>query len=227
MLDALLRLDLPLHILVVDDNSPDGTQDIVRTYSKKYPEQIQLLARPAKQGLGRAYIEGFQFALKNNYQYILQMDSDFSHNPMDVPKLIQACKAGADLSIGSRYIKGGGVVNWPFSRVLLSRLASLYVRMVLWMPLMDPTAGFVCYRRKVLEQINLDQIKFIGYAFQIEMKYASWSIGCSIREVPIIFQDRIEGYSKMSRGIIKEAITGVIALRWFRLWNSYKVIGPK
>ncbi len=202
------------HVLIIDDNSPDGTADIVRDLLKEFPEQLFLETRKGKLGLGTAYIHGFKWALRRDYQYIFEMDADFSHNPEDLPRLYYACaKEGYDLAIGSRYINGVNVVNWPMGRVLMSYYASAYVRIVTRMKVRDTTAGFKCYRREVLEAINLDKIKFTGYAFQIEMKFLTWKLGYKIKEISIIFTDRTQGVSKMSKGIFKEAVLGVIKLR--------------
>jgi dolichol-phosphate mannosyltransferase len=211
----VFSLTKSFHILIVDDSSPDGTNDIVRHLQKEFEGKLFLLSRKIKNGLGRAYIAGFGFALENGYNYIFEMDADFSHNPDDLIRLYNACAIdGADMSIGSRYVKGGGVKNWPINRLLLSYFASLYVRIVLWVNIKDTTAGFKCYNRKVLQAINLQEIKFVGYAFQIEMKYKTSKLGFKIKEVPIIFVDRIEGYSKMSTSIFKEALIGVLKMRF-------------
>jgi len=205
-------------ILIVDDNSPDGTSDIVKTLQKEFPERLFLEIRLKKDGLGRAYIHGFHWALKRKYEYIIEMDADFSHNPKDLERLYNKCeKEGADLSIGSRYSKGVNVVNWPMKRVLLSYFASKYVQFVTGMPFHDTTAGFVCYNRKVLETIQLDKIKFVGYAFQIEMKFKAWKHGFNVQEVSVIFTDRTLGESKMSKTIITEAIFGIIKMRFLGL----------
>ena len=202
-------------ILIVDDSSPDGTADIVRTLQKEFPERLFLEVRNKKEGLGRAYIHGFRWAIKRKYDYIIEMDADFSHNPKDLERLYNKCfEEGADLSIGSRYSQGVNVVNWPMKRVLLSYFASKYVQIVTGMPFHDTTAGFVCYSRKVLEKIQLDKIKFVGYAFQIEMKFKAWKHGFSIKEVSVIFTDRTMGESKMSKTIITEAIFGIIKMRF-------------
>jgi dolichol-phosphate mannosyltransferase len=224
IIEAVLSLPKGFHILIVDDNSPDGTAEIVEQMQLFYntPEEIKLhlLKRSGKLGLGTAYITGFRFAFEKGYDYILEMDADFSHDPKDLVNLYNACAvSGADLSIGSRYATGVNVVNWPMGRVLLSYFASSYVRLITGMPIHDTTAGFVCYRRKVLTTIPLDQIKFIGYAFQIEMKFLTWKYGFNLREVPIIFTDRTRGESKMSPGIFKEAFFGVLQMTiqsWFR-----------
>lgn len=208
-----LRKDF--HVLIVEDNSPDGTAEIVRDVMKDFPGRLFMEERKGKLGLGTAYIHGFKWGLSKGYDYIFEMDADFSHNPEDLLKLYEACAVnGADLAVGSRYIKGVNVVNWPMGRILMSYYASAYVRMVTRIKVRDTTAGFVCYTRKVLVAINLDRIRFIGYAFQIEMKYTAWKLGFRIFEVPIIFTDRTEGQSKMSSGIFKEAILGVISLRF-------------
>lgn len=205
-------------ILVVDDNSPDGTAQIVEKLIEQFPDRLFIEKRVGKLGLGTAYIHGFKWGLNKNYEYIIEMDADFSHNPDDLIKLYQACENGADVAIGSRYSQGVNVVNWPMSRVLMSYFASVYVRWITRMPIMDTTAGFVCYNQKVLRKMNLEKIKFIGYAFQIEMKFVAWKLGFNIKEVSIIFTDRKKGTSKMSSGIFKEAIFGVIYLKinsWF------------
>ena len=203
-----------IHVLVVDDCSPDNTAQKVEGLQSTYKDRLFLLKRTGKQGLGTAYIEGFKWCLSRSYEYIFEMDADFSHNPDDLQRLYETCKLqNADVAIGSRYIKGVNVVNWPLTRVLLSYAASLYVRIITGMKVLDPTAGFVCYKRAVLESINLDAIKFIGYAFQIEMKYTAYKKNFNIKEIPIIFTDRRYGVSKLSKGIISEAILGVIKMR--------------
>ncbi|MCQ2608814.1 MAG: polyprenol monophosphomannose synthase [Bacteroidales bacterium] len=216
----VLSYEKVFHILVVDDNSPDGTANIVKDLQNEFPEKLHLLKRPGKQGLGVAYIAGFNWCLEHNYEYIFEMDADFSHNPDDLIHLYNACaKDGADASVGSRYITGVNVVNWPMKRVLLSYFASMYVRFITRMPLRDSTAGFVCYTARALQALDLNKIKFKGYAFQIEMKFKIWDKGLTITEVPIIFTDRKEGSSKMNGGIIKEAVFGVISLKigsWFK-----------
>lgn len=212
------------HILIVDDNSPDGTAEIVASLKPEFEGCLHLLKRKKKQGLGTAYIAGFHYALDRDYEYIFEMDADFSHNPADLPRLKEACeKQWYDLAIGSRYITGVNVVNWPITRVLMSYFASRYVRMITGMPINDTTAGFKCYKRAVLATIELDKIKFIGYAFQIEMKFLAWKHGFKIKEVPITFTDRSKGTSKMSKGIIKEAIFGVIQMKirsWFKKYSQ-------
>jgi dolichol-phosphate mannosyltransferase len=204
----------------VDDNSPDGTAKVVEANFKIYPDKLFILNRSEKKGLGSAYIAGFKWALENEYDYIFEMDADFSHNPNDLIRLFNAChKEGNDMAIGSRYVKGVNVVNWPMSRVLMSWLASKYVRLVMRMDIYDTTAGFICYKRKVLQKINLDNIRFVGYAFQIEMKFKTYINNFKIKEVPVIFTDRTKGESKMSSGIISEAIFGVIAMKFKSVFN--------
>ena len=211
------------HILVVDDNSPDGTGKKVKELQDEFSESLFLLSRKAKNGLGRAYIAGFEWCLDKEYQYIFEMDADFSHNPNDLIKLYEACKDDcADMAIGSRYVKGVNVVNWPMSRILLSYGASKYVRLVTRMKIHDTTAGFVCYKREVLEAIDINSIKFLGYAFQIEMKFNAYKRNFKIVEVPVVFTDRTRGKSKMSGGIISEGIFGVISLKWKSLFKRYE-----
>ena len=217
---AALAADGAFDVLIVDDSSPDGTNDIVKRLITEFNGRLHLEIRTTKDGLGRAYVHGFKWALANNYEYIFEMDADFSHNPNDLEKLLAACENGADVAIGSRYSNGVNVVNWPLSRVLLSYFASVYVRMITGMKIADATAGFKCYRRVVLEKINLDRIKFVGYAFQIEMKYRAFVNKFNIVEVPIIFTDRTKGQSKMSGGIIREAVVGVIMLRLRKIFNK-------
>lgn len=217
---AVFSLSKSFHVLIVDDNSPDKTGAKVSELQKEFHENLFLEIRTKKAGLGTAYVHGFKWALNQGYDYIFEMDADFSHNPNDLERLLNACQNNeADLAIGSRYVTGVNVVNWPLSRVLLSYFASVYVRIITGMKIMDATAGFICYRRTVLEQINLDRIKFIGYAFQIEMKYRAFSKKFNIQEVPVIFTDRTKGQSKMSGAIIKEAIFGVISLRIRKFFN--------
>jgi dolichol-phosphate mannosyltransferase len=224
ILEAIFALKENFHILVIDDSSPDGTAEIVKQLQPRFPGQLFIEERKGKQGLGTAYIYGFKWACGNGYAYIFEMDADFSHNPADLKRLYEACKFGtADLAVGSRYVTGGGNINWPWDRILISKGASIYTRLITWMPVKDSTAGFVCYRKEVLETINLDEIKFVGYAFQIEMKYAAWKLGFKIREVPIIFKDRKFGVSKMNKGIVKEGILGVVKLRWYSLFKNYHV----
>ena len=222
IIEKVFSLPVEFHILIIDDNSPDGTAAIVKSFQEKYPQRLHLEERPQKLGLGTAYIYGFKWALSKEYNFILQMDADFSHNPDDLVRLYEACEQGADLSVGSRYVKGGKVINWPLSRVLMSYFASVYVRLITWLPCKDTTAGFVCYKRKVLEKIDLDKIRFVGYAFQIEMKFTAWKFGFKIKEVPITFVDRVAGVSKMSLAIFDEAIKGVIQLQWQSFFKNYK-----
>lgn len=226
IVNEVLSLPKDFHLLIVDDNSPDGTADIVKGLQAKYnvlETRLHLLQRAGKLGLGTAYIEGFKFGLQKGYHYLLEMDADFSHNPKDLTRLYLACEEDAhDLAVGSRYSKGVNVVNWPMSRVLMSYFASKYVRLITSLPIHDTTAGFVCYRRNVLETIQLDNIKFIGYAFQIEMKFLTWKYGFKITEVPIIFTDRTLGQSKMSAGIFKEAVLGVLAMSIGSWFKKYK-----
>lgn len=205
------------HVLIVDDGSPDGTAAIVKQLMTDFPDRLFLQERKGKLGLGTAYIHGFKWALARSYYFIFEMDCDFSHDPDDLLRLRQACLDGADVAIGSRYMKGGRIQNWPISRILMSYFASVYVRTVLWININDTTAGFKCYKRRVLERINFESIKFIGYAFQIEMKYIAYKLGFKLVEVPITFKDRTEGASKMSKGIFKEAIIGVLKMRFMKI----------
>lgn len=214
IIQAVIGLNNEYHVLVVDDGSPDGTAAIVKTWMLKYPNQIFIQERTGKLGLGTAYIHGFKWALANQYDFIFEMDADFSHNPLDLNRLLAACENGADVAIGSRYVKGGATENWPLDRLIYSKGGSLYTRIITGLPVKDPTAGFMCYKNKVLASIQLDNIRFIGYAFQIEMKFASWRLGFKLKEVPITFIDRKIGISKMSKGIIKEAIQGVLSMQW-------------
>ncbi|MFC6999069.1 polyprenol monophosphomannose synthase [Rufibacter roseus] len=225
-IQAIIRkvfsLPHPFHVLIVDDNSPDGTAEAVMQLQSEYPDRLFLEQRKGKLGLGTAYIHGFKYALRSGYQYIFEMDADFSHNPEDLVRLYHACaQEGNDMAIGSRYSNGVNVVNWPMSRVLLSYFASRYVRLITGMPIHDATAGFKCYTRRVLETINLDRIRFIGYAFQIEMKFLTYKYGFKIIEVPIIFTDRTKGQSKMSKGIIREAFLGVIQMKVSSYFRSF------
>jgi dolichol-phosphate mannosyltransferase len=213
MIRKVLSLEPAFHLLLVDDGSPDGTGTIIKSLQIEFPNQLFLIERSGKLGLGTAYITGFKWALDHHYHFIFEMDADFSHNPDDLIKLRNSCADGADLAIGSRYKSGINVVNWPMSRVLLSFYASKYVQFITGMPINDATAGFKCYRRAVLQSIDFNKIKFVGYAFQIEMKFTTWKKGFQIIEVPIIFTDRSEGTSKMSKGIVKEAILGVIQMK--------------
>jgi dolichol-phosphate mannosyltransferase len=221
MIRKVFSLPHDFHLLIVDDGSPDGTQIIVKELQQLYPDKLFILERAGKQGLGTAYIAGFKWALERKYEYIFEMDADFSHNPDDLLRLRDACVNGADMSVGSRYVKGVNVVNWPMSRVLMSYFASVYVRFITGVSIQDFTAGFVCYKRKVLETIELSRIKFVGYAFQIEMKYTTVKHGFNLVEVPIIFTDRTEGASKMSKGIFKEAILGVIQMKINSIFRKY------
>lgn len=222
ILEAVFAQAKAFDVLIVDDNSPDGTAQIVEDLQQKYNSEsprLHLLKRPGKQGLGTAYISGFHYAIEKGYEYVLEMDADFSHDPKDLVQLYNACATGADLSIGSRYATGVNVVNWPMGRVLLSYFASMYVRLITGMPIADTTAGFVCYKSKVLKTIPLDKIKFVGYAFQIEMKFITWKYGFKLQEVPIVFTERVRGESKMSAGIFKEAFFGVLQMTvssWFK-----------
>jgi len=223
VLETVFSLQQDFHVLIVDDSSPDGTAEIVKSLIPNYAGMLFLEERYGKLGLGTAYIHGFRWALDKRYRYIFEMDCDYSHNPRDLDKLYNACKNGsADVAVGSRYVKGGDVENWPWIRVGLSKGASVYTRIITLMPVKDPTAGFVCYRSEVLEAINLDQISFIGYAFQIEMKFAAWKLGFKIREVPIIFVDRKYGISKMNKGIVREGILGVLKLKWMSMFKNYR-----
>lgn len=218
---TVFSLQKPFHVLIIDDNSPDQTAKKVIALQEEYPGRLFLEQRSKKSGLGTAYVHGFKWALEREYEYIFEMDADFSHNPHDLEKLYDSCRFGIyDMAIGSRYVTGVNVVNWPLSRVLLSYFASVYVRMITGMEIQDTTAGFVCYKKNVLKSIDLDKIKFIGYAFQIEMKYRAYAKKFKIVEVPIIFTDRTKGQSKMSNSIIKEAIFGVIVLRIKKIFNS-------
>ncbi|MFW5831452.1 MAG: polyprenol monophosphomannose synthase [Prolixibacteraceae bacterium] len=219
MIRKVFSLETPFHLLIVEDNSPDGTADIVKRLQDEFPGKLHILERKGKLGLGTAYIAGFKWALERDYDFIFEMDCDFSHNPDDLEYLYEAAVNGADLVIGSRYISGINVINWPLGRVLMSYFASMYVRIITGMKVMDTTAGFKCYRRKVLETINLDEVKLIGYGFQVEMKFTAYKFGFNIVEVPIIFTDRKEGTSKMSGGIFNEALWGVLKMKmrsWFR-----------
>ncbi|RXK87203.1 polyprenol monophosphomannose synthase [Filimonas effusa] len=223
ILEAVFSQEKGFHVLVIDDGSPDGTADIVKGLFSVYPGQLFLEERKGKLGLGTAYIHGFKWAIARNYQFIFEMDADFSHNPKDLERLYKACKFdGADVAVGSRYVPGGSIENWPLDRHLYSRGGALYTRMITWMPVQDPTAGFVCYTKKVLETINFDSINFVGYAFQIEMKFAAWKLGFRIQEVPIVFIDRQVGVSKMSKGIIKEGVLGVLKIQWQSMFKNYR-----
>jgi dolichol-phosphate mannosyltransferase len=221
MIDAVLSLPNAFDLLIIDDNSPDLTAEEVQAKMPNYPGRLHLQQRAGKLGLGTAYIAGFKWGLAQGYDLMIEMDADFSHKPEDLPRLVAACDAGADVAIGSRYVRGGNVEDWPTDRILLSKWASRYVRMITWIPVHDTTAGFVCYKRAVLDKIDLDKIRFIGYAFQIELKYAAWRCGFTLREIPIVFKDRQKGISKMSKGIFKEAVYGVITMRWKSFFQSY------
>ncbi|MFY8089700.1 MAG: polyprenol monophosphomannose synthase [Chitinophagaceae bacterium] len=211
------------HILVIDDGSPDGTPQAVKKMMQQYPEQLFIEERKGKLGLGTAYIHGFKWSIAKGYNFIFEMDADFSHNPEDLERLYKACKDGCgDVAVGSRYVPGGKVENWPWERHLYSRGGSIYTRLITWMPVNDPTAGFVCYSKKVLETINLNEITFVGYAFQIEMKFTAWKLGFKIVEVPITFKDREIGKSKMNKGIIKEGVIGVLRIQWQSMFKNYK-----
>jgi dolichol-phosphate mannosyltransferase len=226
IIEAVFSLPKQFHVLIVDDGSPDGTADLVKGLQGKFNSEsgkLHLMERKGKQGLGTAYIAGFRYAIEKGYEFLLEMDADFSHDPKDLVLLLRACEEeGNDLSVGSRYVTGVNVVNWPMSRVLLSYCASMYVRFITNIPIRDTTAGFVCYRKRVLEAIQLDKIKFVGYAFQIEMKFKSWKRGFKLKEVPIIFTERTRGQSKMSAGIFKEAFLGVIQLQIQSWFTNYK-----
>lgn len=223
MIDKVMGLKKDFHLLIIDDNSPDGTAKIVKEKQAQFPGRLHLEERKGKLGLGTAYIHGFRWALRRSYEYIFEMDCDFSHNPEDLHRLYKACsEVGNDMSIGSRYVTGVNVVNWPMSRVMLSYFASHYVRLITGMPINDTTAGFKCYHRSVLETIELDKVRFMGYAFQIEMKFLAWKYGFNISEVPIIFTDRTRGESKMTGGIIKEAVFGVIQIKLSSLFRSFR-----
>ena len=221
ILQSIFELSEDVHVLIIDDGSPDGTAEIVKSLQSTYNQKLHLLQRTGKLGLGTAYITGFKWAIERGYDFIFEMDADFSHPPKDLVRLYDACKNGADVSVGSRYARGGKVKNWPLNRVLMSYFASVYVRMITWLPVKDTTAGFVCYTKKFLSSIDLQKIRFVGYAFQIEMKYAAWKSGFKIKEIPITFIDRKEGVSKMSTGIFKEALRGVIKMRFGTKKNFY------
>jgi dolichol-phosphate mannosyltransferase len=220
----ILSLSKLFDILIIDDNSPDGTANVVKTLQKEFPHRLFLEQREGKLGLGTAYIHGFKYALEKGYNYVFEMDADFSHNPEDLVSLYKACsEEGYDMAIGSRYVIGVNVVNWPMSRVLMSWCASWYVKLITGIPINDTTAGFKCYSRRILETIDLNEIKFVGYAFQIEMKFLAWKYGFKIKEVPIIFTDRTKGQSKMTKGIFKEAIFGVLQMKIDSLFRTYQV----
>lgn len=228
IIDAVIALPRQFDILVIDDNSPDGTAEIVKGKQQEYPGRVHLIQREGKLGLGTAYITGFKWSIEQKYDYIFEMDADFSHNPNDLPRLYAACaEEGYDVAIGSRYVSGVNVVNWPMGRVLMSYFASKYVRLITGISINDTTAGFKCYRRRVLETINLDEIRFKGYAFQIEMKYTAYKCGFKIKEVPVIFINRELGESKMSGGIFSEAVFGVMRLRWDGWFKKYPTCKEK
>ncbi|NVN93656.1 MAG: polyprenol monophosphomannose synthase [Bacteroidetes bacterium] len=219
----VFSLQQSFDVLIIEDNSPDGTANIVKKLMQEFPEKLFIEERRGKLGLGTAYIHGFKWAIKRNYSYVFEMDADFSHNPEDLSRLYDACaNKGGDVAIGSRYINGVNVVNWPMGRVLMSYFASIYVRLITRMKIMDTTAGFKCYRTEVLKAIDLDKIKFMGYAFQIEMKFTAWKLGFNVVEVPIIFTDRTEGSSKMSKSIFKEAFIGVLSMKIASWFKNYK-----
>jgi dolichol-phosphate mannosyltransferase len=221
LIRVIFLIDNNYHILVVDDNSPDGTSEIVEKLVKSYPGKLHLIKRPGKLGLGTAYIKGFYWAIGNGYDFVIEMDADFSHDPADLPRLLETCeKEGADLAIGSRYVSGVNVVNWPLGRILMSYFASAYVRLITGMNIRDTTAGYKCYNIEVLKSLNLEKIRFKGYAFQIEMKFAAWKLGYHIIEIPIIFTERKHGYSKMSGGIFNEALWGVIIIKLRSLFRN-------
>lgn len=226
---AVFELSHPFHVLIVDDGSPDGTADIVKSLqAEEFAGRLFIHEREGKLGLGTAYIFGFKWALEHGYEYVFEMDADFSHDPKDLPRLYEACaEKGVHMSVGSRYMKGGKLKNWPWLRIFISKGASKYVRFITWMPVTDATAGFVCYHRDVLQAIDLSEIRFIGYAFQIEMKFATWRLGYKIKEIPITFVDRVHGTSKMSFKIFKEAFTGVLNMKWRSLFGAYKKMNTK
>ncbi|MBS1745042.1 MAG: polyprenol monophosphomannose synthase [Bacteroidetes bacterium] len=223
ILDTIFSLQFQYHILVIDDSSPDGTAHKVEQLQSLYPNQLFLIQRHGKLGLGTAYIEGFKWAIEKGYEFIFEMDADFSHSPTDLERLYKACKYEKyDVAVGSRYVPGGKIENWPLDRHIYSKGGALYTRMITFMPVKDPTAGFICYARKVLEAINFNEIKFIGYAFQIEMKFAAWKLGFRIKEVPITFIDRKIGNSKMSKAILKEGVLGVLMIQLKSLFGNYR-----
>ncbi len=222
ILKAIFDLNQNFHVLIIDDNSPDGTAEIVKNIQSENADRLFIIERSGKLGLGTAYITGFQWALAHDYDFIFEMDADFSHDPHDLNRLFLACtEGGADMSVGSRYVSGGELENWPLSRKIISMGGAIYSRLITWIPVQDPTAGFVCYRKKVLETMNLSEIKSVGYAFQIEMKFATWKLGFKIKEVPIVFKDRELGSSKMTKGIIQEGIKGVLTLQKQFLMGQY------
>ncbi len=222
MVNTVFSLNEGFHILIIDDNSPDGTAQKVKELQPQFPGQLMLEQRAGKLGLGTAYIHGFKWALAKGYNFIFEMDADFSHNPKHLNRLYEAAKNGYDVVVGSRYVDGGKVKNWPWDRIFLSKGASLYTRIITWMPVKDPTAGFVCYSNKMLSSLNFDAIKFSGYAFQIEMKFSAWKLGFKIKEVPITFIDRQFGVSKMNKNIVKEGILGVLQIQYKSWFGNYK-----
>lgn len=220
---VVMNLQVDFHLLIVDDGSPDGTAFIVKGLQNEFPGRLFIEERQGKLGLGTAYIHGFKWALESTYEYIFEMDADFSHDPNDLPHLYQSCKEDTvGIAVGSRYVSGGKVEDWPLNRRVMSRGASIYVRIVTWLPVSDSTAGFVCYKRDFLAELDFDKIEFKGYAFQIEMKFAAWQLGYKINEVPITFKDRVEGVSKMSTAIFNEAFFGVLKMRWKGFFSNYK-----
>lgn len=221
MIRKVFSLSHPLHLLIIDDGSPDGTAERVKELQNEFADKLFLIQRTGKLGLGTAYIAGFKWALERSYTYIFEMDCDFSHNPDDLLRLYDTCKNGADLAVGSRYVKGGGFINWPKDRIIISRGASIYVNLITWIGISDPTAGFVCYKRNVLETLDLNKIRFVGYAFQIEMKFATKKLGFKVQEIPIIFTEREVGVSKMNSNIIKEGILGVLKIQWNSFFSDY------
>ena len=223
ILKAIFSMNQSYHVLIVDDGSPDRTADIVKDLQQVYKGQLFLAERTGKLGLGTAYIHGFKWSIERSYNFIFEMDADFSHRPSDLENLYTACKVeGGDVAIGSRYVEGGQIENWPWDRKFYSKGGALCTRLITWMPVKDPTAGFVCYRREVLDTLNFDEIKFVGYAFQIEMKFAAWKLGFKIVEVPITFIDRKLGSSKMNKGILKEGVLGVLKIQWQSLFKNYR-----
>lgn len=223
MVRKVFSLPKPFHLLIVDDGSPDGTADIVKSLQLEFPDRLHIAQRAGKQGLGTAYVHGFKWGMARGYEYLFEMDCDFSHNPDDLVRLLAACEdQGFDVAIGSRYVRGGGVVNWPRNRVLMSKYASYYVRMVTWMPVHDTTAGFKCYRKIVLDKVLSEPPRFVGYAFQIEMKFRAWKYGFKLKEVPIVFTDRTRGVSKMSGKIFNEAFFGVLKLKWSSFFKKWR-----
>jgi dolichol-phosphate mannosyltransferase len=223
IIKAIFSLQQDYHVLIIDDGSPDGTADIVKDLIEIYRGQLFLEERSGKQGLGTAYIHGFKWSISRGYNFIFEMDADFSHRPTDLERLFNACKYdGADVAIGSRYVQGGKIENWPWDRMFYSKGGALYTQLITWMPIKDPTAGFVCYKKEVLQNINFKQIKFVGYAFQIEMKFAAWKLKFKIKEVPITFTDRKDGASKMSKGIIKEGVLGVLKIQFRSVFKDYR-----